>query len=86
MTNVNYTYHSDHVVMYINVESLSFAPETNIIFQLHINKLKKIKRCPLPKKEKTLYLPWNQDNIQYKQLVKELPLYWELRCGRELLF
>ena len=33
-------------------------------------------------------LHWRQDNIQYKQPIKELPLYWDVRCvggvGEEL--
>lgn len=28
-----------------------------------------------------LVLNWEQDTIQCRQLIKELPVYWDLRCG-----
>lgn len=30
--------------------------------------------------KKSLCLTWGQDNTQCKQLIKDLPLYWDLRC------
>lgn len=40
LTEGNYAYHGEHLVMFIILESLSFIPETNIIlyYQLYFNK------------------------------------------------
>ena len=45
VTDCNQTYHGDHFIMYINVRSLFYTPETNIILYVsHTSKkLKSVK-------------------------------------------
>lgn len=38
LTDSNYTYYGEHLVMYVIVQSLGCTPETNIVCQLHVNK------------------------------------------------
>lgn len=46
MIDVNWTY-GDHFTKYTNIESLCCIPERNVICQLYLNLLKKIKNCNL---------------------------------------
>ena len=40
MTDGNQIYHGDHFIMYINVKSLCYVPETNIILYVNHTSIK----------------------------------------------
>ena len=40
VTDGNYTYYGEHFIMYVNVESLYYTPETNVILHNNYSSIK----------------------------------------------